>query len=222
MINPVYFIIDFLLHFDKHLAIVIQNYGTITYIFLFLIIFAETGFVITPFLPGDSLLFVVGAFAAIGSFNVIAAFLILSGAAILGDSLNYAIGKTIGPKVFKYENARFFKKEHLERTHKFYEKYGSKTIVLARFIPIIRTFAPFVAGVASMSYPKFLLYNVMGGVLWVAVFIFGGFWLGNLPFIKDHFTLVTYIIIFVSLLPIIIKFLEHRFKKLQQGPQNND
>jgi membrane-associated protein len=208
------FVIDFLLHFDKHLATVIQNYGALTYVFLFLIIFAETGFVVTPFLPGDSLLFVVGAFAAVGSFNVFAAFAILSCAAILGDSLNYAIGKAIGPKVFKYEKARFFKKEHLERTHRFYEKYGAKTIVLARFIPIIRTFAPFVAGVASMSYPKFLLYNLMGGLLWVAVFIFGGFWLGNLTFIKNNFTLVTYVIIFISLLPLIIKYISHRFKKV--------
>ncbi|MFA4991588.1 MAG: DedA family protein [Candidatus Omnitrophota bacterium] len=200
--------IEFLLHFDKHLTAIISAYGAWAYLFLFLIIFAETGLVVTPFLPGDSLLFMTGAICAQGSLNVINVFILLSAAAILGDSLNYAIGKAIGPKVFKYEKARFFKKEYLDATHRFYERHGPKTIVLARFIPMMRTFAPFVAGIGCMSYGRFFAYNVIGGIIWAALFIFGGFWFGGMPLIKDHFMLFTLFIIFLSLLPVIVKFIK--------------
>jgi len=166
---------------------------------LFLIIFAETGLVVMPFLPGDSLLFVVGTYSALGSFNLIGVILILFLAAVAGDALNYAFGKKIGEKVFK-ENSRFFKKEYLVKTHAFYEKYGGKTIVLARFVPIVRTFAPFVAGAGKMSYGYFFSYNVIGAFLWIVVFVVGGFFFGNLPWVKENFSLVIFSIIFVSIL----------------------
>ncbi|MDP1854341.1 MAG: DedA family protein [Candidatus Omnitrophota bacterium] len=203
---------DFLLHFDQYLTAITHSYGLWVYLFLFLIIFAETGFVVTPFLPGDSLLFMVGAISALGSLNIFAVFITLSLAAILGDSLNYAMGKIIGYKIFKCNNARFFKKEHLDLTQKFYEKHGAKTIILARFVPIVRTFAPFLAGVGKMDYAKFIVYNISGGIAWVAIFVFGGFSLGNIPFVKNNFSLAALIIIFVSILPIAIKFLKYRFK----------
>jgi membrane-associated protein len=203
-----YAIFDFLTHFDRHLSLIIQNYGSWTYLFLFLIIFSETGFVVTPFLPGDSLLFVVGAFSSIGALDVSRAFILLFAAAVCGDNLNYAIGRAIGKKVFKYENSRFFKKEYLTRTHEFYQRHGTKTIILARFVPIVRTFAPFVAGVGSMYYPKFLLFDIFGGLFWVGTFVFAGYWFGNISFVKNNFTLVTYLIVFVSVLPIIIKCLK--------------
>lgn len=205
--------LDFVFHFNNHLPHLIQDYGVWVYLILFLIILAETGFVVTPFLPGDSLLFVVGAFAATGSLNVLTAFLVLSLAAVIGDSLNYSIGKAIGPKVFKYNDSFFFKKKHLEQTHQFYEKYGAKTIVLARFVPIIRTFAPFVAGIGSMNYAKFLSYNIIGGVAWVAICIFAGFWFGNIPIVKKNFELVVLLIIFISILPIILKVISLRLQK---------
>ena len=178
----------------------------------FTVIFAETGLVVMPFLPGDSLLFMIGTFAAAGSLNVVWLFVILSAAAILGDSVNYVIGKYFGMMILKHEGKWFIKKEHIDRTHRFYEKYGAKTIVLARFIPIIRTFAPFVAGVGRMDYATFLTYNVIGGIVWVAVCIFGGFWFGNIPIVKNNFTLVVFMIIFVSILPIIIELFKHRCK----------
>lgn len=206
-------IIDFLLHFDRHLSFIVSNFGVWTYLLLFLIIFAETGLVITPFLPGDSLIFIVGAFSAVGSFNVFLVFALLSAAAIAGDSLNYAIGKRVGPKVFKYENARFLKKDYLIRTQRFYDKYGPVTIILARFVPIVRTFAPFVAGIGKMNYAKFIAYNCIGGIGWVAIFLFAGFCLGNIPFVKDNFTFVVYIIIFLSILPIVLKFAKHKLAK---------
>ena len=202
-------LIDFILHLDKYLSAIIQNFGLRTYLFLFIIIFAETGLIVTPFLPGDSLLFAVGTFAAIGSLNVTWSFIILSLAAILGDSINYSIGKYIGPKVFDREDSRFFKKEYVERTHRFYEKYGTKTIVLARFVPIVRTFAPFVAGVVSMNYLKFLTYNIVGALSWVAIFVFGGYLFGGIPLVKENFTAVIFIIIFLSILPAIIEFWRH-------------
>jgi membrane-associated protein len=205
--------LDFVFHFNNHLPHLIQDYGVWVYLILFLIILAETGFVVTPFLPGDSLLFVVGAFAATGSLNVLTAFLVLSLAAVIGDSLSYSIGKAIGPKVFKYNDSFFFKKKHLEQTHQFYEKYGAKTIVLARFVPIIRTFAPFVAGIGSMNYAKFLSYNIIGGVAWVAICIFAGFWFGNIPIVKKNFELVVLLIIFISILPIILKVISLRLQK---------
>ena len=203
------FIVDFILHLDEHLSTIIQNYGIWTYLLLFLIIFLETGLVVTPFLPGDSLLFAAGTFAALGALNVGVLFLLLSVAAILGDTVNYWIGHYIGPRAFS-GNVRFLKKEYLDRTHEFYERHGGKTIILARFIPIIRTFAPFVAGIGAMTYPSFIAYNVIGGVLWVAIFTFGGYYFGNLPVVKENFTLVILAIIFISVLPGVIEFFKER------------
>lgn len=205
-------IADLILHLDKHLAYLIQHFGVWSYAVLFAIIFAETGLVVTPFLPGDSLLFAVGAFSATGSFNVLWIFGILCAAAIIGDSVNYAAGKFIGEKIFK-EDARILKKEYLEKTHKFYEKYGGKTIVIARFVPIVRTFAPFVAGVGKMNYLYFFTYNVVGGILWVGSFVFGGYLFGNIPIIKNNFTVVIFIIIFLSILPGIIEIWKHKRAK---------
>ena len=203
------FIVDFILHLDEHLSTIIQNYGTWTYLVLFLIIFLETGLVVTPFLPGDSLLFAAGTFAGLGALNVGVLFFLLSVAAILGDTVNYWIGHYIGPRAFS-GNVRFLKKEYLDRTHEFYERHGGKTIILARFIPIIRTFAPFVAGIGAMTYSHFIAYNVIGGVLWVALFTFGGYYFGNLPVVKENFTLVILAIIFISVLPGVIEFFKER------------
>ncbi|MEW6702818.1 MAG: DedA family protein, partial [Bacteroidota bacterium] len=194
------YIIDLFLHLDRHLHELIQQYGTFTYAILFIVIFAETGFVFTPFLPGDSLLFAAGTFAAKGSLNVHLLFIILSAAAIIGDTVNYWIGHYIGPKLFE-KNSRFLKKEYLDRTHRFYEKYGGKTIIIARFVPIVRTFAPFVAGVGSMTYSKFIAFNIIGGIFWCASFIYGGYFFGNLAFVKNNFSFVIIAIIVVSMLP---------------------
>ncbi len=212
------YLIDLFLHLDKHLNEIILQYGAVTYVILFLVIFAETGFVFTPFLPGDSLLFAAGTFAAIGSFNIHLLFLILSVAAIIGDSVNYWIGHYIGMKLFE-KNNRFLKKEYLERTHKFYEKHGGKTIILARFIPIIRTFAPFVAGVGAMTYTKFIAYNIIGGIAWCAAFIYGGYFFGNLSFVKNNFSFVIMAIILISVLPIFIEYFRHR---LSQSKTNTE
>jgi membrane-associated protein len=203
-------LIDFIMHLDKYINILIQDFGMWTYLILFLIIFCETGLVVTPFLPGDSLLFAVGAFAAQGSLKVSWLFIILAAAAVIGDTVNYWIGHFIGPKVFQEENVRFFKKEYLDRTHQFYEKYGGETIIIARFIPIIRTFAPFVAGVGKMTYWKFISYNIIGGIGWVAIFVFGGYFFGNIPFVKQHFTIIIAAIIIISILPGVIEFLRIR------------
>ena len=203
--------ISIFLHLDKHLSEIIESYGLWTYLILFLIIFCETGLVVTPFLPGDSLLFASGAFAAQGSLDKSLLFFLLAIAAILGDTLNYWIGYYTGPKVFHKEDVRFFKKEHLNRTHMFYERHGKKTIVIARFMPIIRTFAPFVAGIGRMDYKIFIAYNVIGGVLWILTFVFGGYYFGNLPFVKKNFTLVIMAIIIISVMPGIIEYLRHRF-----------
>jgi membrane-associated protein len=208
-------LVDYILHLDHYLNVIIQYFGIWTYLILFLIIFLETGFVITPFLPGDSLLFAAGSFAALGSLNPILLFLILTGAAILGDTVNYWIGNLIGPRAFS-GNIRFLKKEYLDRTHEFYEKHGGKTIILARFIPIIRTFAPFVAGIGAMTYPRFLFFNVIGAVAWVALFTFGGYFFGNLPFVKQNFTIVILAIIFISVLPGLVEFLRERAKASQK------
>lgn len=204
-------LVDFVLHLDVHLNGIIQDFGIWTYLILFLIIFLETGFVITPFLPGDSLLFAAGSFAALGSLNVFVLFITLTFAAILGDTINYWIGHYIGPKAFS-GNVRFLKKEYLDRTHGFYEKHGGKTIILARFIPIIRTFAPFVAGIGAMNYSRFLVYNVVGAVIWVALFTFGGYFFGNLQFIKDNFTLAILAIILISVLPGVVEYFRERAK----------
>ncbi len=202
------FLIDLFLHLDKHLSEIILAYGGWTYGLLFLIIFMETGFVVTPFLPGDSLLFAAGTFAspALGSaLHIGLLFVLLCLAAIAGDTVNYWIGHYIGPRAFSGE-IRFLKKEYLDRTHAFFEKHGGKTIIIARFIPIIRTFAPFVAGVGAMSYGRFISYNVIGGVVWVTLFTFGGYFFGNLPFVKNNFSIVVLAIILISVLPVLIEF----------------
>jgi len=206
-------LIEIVMHFDQHLDTIIRNCGNWSYLLIFGIIFAETGLVITPFLPGDSLLFVVGTLVATGSFNLFWLFMILASAAIIGDSVNYALGKFFGEKIILKGQNRFFKKEHIEKTHKFYEKYGGKTIILARFVPIIRTFAPFVAGVGEMSYFKFFAYNVIGGILWVAVFLFGGYYFGNVPFIKENFSIAIFAVIVISILPIAIEYYKHKRSK---------
>jgi membrane-associated protein len=202
-------LIDLFLHLDKYLGEIIRNYGLWTYLILFSIIFMETGLVVTPFLPGDSLIFAAGTFAGLGDLNPILLFALLSLAAIIGDTVNYWIGHFIGPKAFSGE-IRFLKKEYLDRTHAFYEKHGGKTIVLARFIPIIRTFAPFVAGIGAMSYGRFIAYNVFGGLLWVAIFIFLGYFFGNLPVVQENFSLVIIAIILVSILPGVVEYLRER------------
>ena len=202
--------VDLFLHLDQHLAEIIQRYGASTYLLLFLIVFLETGLVVTPFLPGDSLLFAAGTFAALGALRLWPLFFLLCAAAILGDTVNYAIGARVGPKVFSYSRSRFFNPEHLKKTHAFYEKYGGKTIVIARFVPIVRTFAPFVAGVGEMSYWQFLGFNVIGGVLWVSVCLFAGYFFGNLEVVKKNFSIVVIAIVLISLLPALIEYLKHR------------
>lgn len=203
--------IDIIIHLDKYLNLLIQNYGVLTYLILFLIIFCETGLVVTPFLPGDSLLFAAGAFAAIGALDVLWLLGLLTVAAITGDTLNYWIGGFVGPKVFHKENVRFLNKKHLEHTHQFYDKYGGKTIIIARFIPIIRTFAPFVAGIGKMAYSRFVAYNILGGILWVVAFVISGYYFGNIPAVKQNFTVVIFAIIIISIMPGVIELLRHRY-----------
>lgn len=205
-------ILDFILHLDKHLNAIIQQFGLWTYLILFMVIFLETGFVVTPFLPGDSLLFAAGTFAAMGSFRVEWLIPLLIAAAILGDTVNYWIGHYVGPKVFHKEKTRFFKKEYLDRTHAFYEKHGGKTIIIARFIPIIRTFAPFVAGIGRMSYGRFIAYNIIGGIAWVVIFVLGGYFFGNIPVVRKNFTLVIMVIIIISVIPGFVEYFRHRRK----------
>jgi membrane-associated protein len=202
-------LIDIFLHLDKYLSVIIEDFGVWTYVLLFLVIFLETGIVVTPFLPGDSLLFTAGTFAGLGVLNVWVLFISLSVAAILGDTVNYWIGHYIGPRAFS-GNIRFLKKEYLDRTHDFYERHGGKTIILARFIPIIRTFAPFVAGIGAMSYKHFIAYNVIGGILWVGIFVFAGYYFGNLPFVQNNFTYVVMAIIVISVLPGVFEFIKER------------
>jgi membrane-associated protein len=206
-------IIEIIIHIDRYLDLVIKSFGNWSYLLFFIIIFAETGLVITPFLPGDSLLFALGALGAIGSFNLLWLFITLVSAAIIGDSVNYSLGKLFGQKIILKGNYRFFKKEHIEKTHKFYEKHGGKAIILARFIPIIRTFAPFVAGVGEMSYCKFFIYNVTGALLWVSIFLLGGYYFGNAPVIKENFFIVILVIIALSVAPVAIEFWRHRKAK---------
>lgn len=204
--------VDLFIHLDTHLNQLADSMGLWLYALLFVIIFCETGLVVTPFLPGDSLLFAVGAIAANpeSALNPGWLVLLLTIAAVLGDAANYAIGHYLGPKVFKSENSRFLNKEHLLRTHRFYEKYGGKTIVLARFVPIVRTFAPFVAGIGEMSYLRFAVYNVAGGAAWVAMFLLAGYWFGGQTFVKERFHLIIVAIIFISVLPMVWEFIMAR------------
>jgi membrane-associated protein len=202
--------LDIVLHLDKHLALLVQQYGPWIYGILFFIIFAETGFVVFPFLPGDSLLFVAGALAAVGGMDLATLLLVLTTAAILGNTVNYQIGRMIGPKVFHWENSRFFNRAALEKTHAFYEKHGGKTVVISRFLPLFRTFAPFVAGIGAMTYARFTLFNVIGALFWVVSLTFAGFWFGNLPWIKQNLSLIIVAIILISLLPVLIGYLQHK------------
>lgn len=207
------YLIDLFLHLDKYLAEIIPRFGTLTYLLLFGIIFMETGLVVTPFLPGDSLLFAAGALAGIhAGLDVVTLCILLAFAAVLGDTVNYWIGHYIGPRAFS-GNIRFLKKEYLDKTHAFYEKHGGKTIILARFVPIVRTFAPFVAGVGAMTYSHFITYNVVGGILWVLIFTLGGYFFGNLPFVQDNFSLVVIAIILISVMPAVYEFIKSRREK---------
>jgi len=208
--EQIQYFIDLFMHLDTHLSAIANEYGLLTYLLLFTIVFCETGLVVTPFLPGDSLLFATGALAATGSLNLSTLLIVLCLAAVAGDTVNYQIGHLLRNKIASHENIRFIKQEHLDRTHVFFEKYGVKTIIIARFVPIIRTFAPFVAGVGVMPYSKFISYNVIGGVSWVFLFLFGGYFFGNLPVVKDNFTLVILGIIFVSLLPGVITYIQSK------------
>jgi membrane-associated protein len=203
-------LIDFVLHVDLHLQEIIRDFGAWTYLILFAIIFCETGLVVTPFLPGDSLLFAAGSFAALGALDPwwLSALLIV--AAVCGDTVNYWIGHRIGPQIFHRETRRLIRKEHLFRTQLFYQRHGGKTIVLARFVPIVRTFAPFVAGIGRMHYGRFLAYNVGGGVAWIAIFVWAGYLFGNLPFVRKRFTLVILAIILISVMPMVVEVLRHR------------
>ncbi len=207
--------IDFFIHLDRHLTEMIQNFGGWSYFIVFIIIFCETGLVVTPILPGDSLLFGLGTLAALGALQVEWLLILLSIAAVSGNIVNYAIGYFVGPKIFHRENVRFLNKTYLDRTHKFYEKHGGKTIVIARFLPIIRTFAPFVAGIGKMTYPRFIFFNVLGSVAWIAVFILGGYYFGNLPVVKSNFTLVIFAIVAISMLPVVIEYFRHHFRSSQ-------
>jgi len=203
-------LLDFVLHLDEHLTTLVQTYGVWAYAILFMIIFLETGVVVTPFLPGDSLLFVAGTIAAVGELNVhgLAALLIV--AAILGDSLNYSIGRYLGPKVFHYEDSRFFKRAYLDYTRAFFERHGGKTIIIARFVPIVRTYAPFVAGIGALAYRRFLLFNVVGALLWVVLLTYAGYFFGNLPIVRDNLTAAIMIIIVLSIMPGIVEYWRHR------------
>ena len=202
--------LDLLLHLDQHILWLVQNYGIWAYLILFLIILFETGLVVTPFLPGDSLLFAVGALAAAGSLKLSILFLLLAIAAISGNSLNYFIGYWLGPHIVKKDHVKYIRKEYLERTHKFFEKYGGKTIIITRFIPILRTFAPFLAGLGSMTFWRFTIYNIIGGLAWVSLFLFGGYFFGNIPYVKDNFTIVIGVIVVMSLIPVVIEILKYR------------
>jgi membrane-associated protein len=205
-------IIDIALHLDRHLSGIIQQYGLWTYAILFVVIFIETGFVVMPFLPGDSLLFAAGTFAALKALKLGWLLLGLSAAAIIGDTVNYWIGHHVGPRVFRRDDSRFFKKEYLDRTHAFYEKHGGKTIIIARFVPIIRSFAPFVAGVGRMSYGRFLAFNVVGGICWVILLTGAGYFFGNIPFVRKNYSIAIVVIIAISTVPIAVEYFRNRRK----------
>jgi membrane-associated protein len=224
MLEWIQYLIDLFLHLDEHLSVIIQNYGTWTYLLLFAVIFMETGLVVTPFLPGDSLLFAAGTFASPAlaqpggepPLNIWLLWFLLCVAAVLGDTVNYWIGHYIGPRAFSGE-VRFLKKEYLDRTHEFYERYGGKTIVIARFVPIVRTFAPFVAGVGKMTYSHFISYNVIGGILWVTLFTWGGYFFGNLPFVQENFSFVVVAIIILSVLPAVYEVVKERLSSVKKA-----
>ena len=199
--------IDLFVHLDQYISTVLQMFGGWTYLIVFLVVFCETGLVVTPILPGDSLLFGLGTFAAKGNLDPWLLVMLLSLAAVVGDTVNYAIGRYLGPKVFQRAGGYFFKKDYLDRTHEFYEKHGGKTIIIARFIPIIRTFAPFVAGIGNMTYGRFISYNIVGGIAWVVTFVLGGYYFGNLPFVKQNFAFVIIAIIILSVLPGIVEYI---------------
>jgi membrane-associated protein len=209
IIDQVKFLIDFILHIDEHLTTIIARYGLWTYAILFAIIFVETGLVVMPFLPGDSLLFAAGAFASKGALNPVVLTVLLTIAAVIGDTVNYWVGRYFGPRVFT-ENRRFLNKRHLDRAQEFYERHGGKAIVFARFVPIVRTFAPFVAGVGAMNYPRFLMYNVGGGIAWITLFVWAGFFFGNIPAVEKNFELVIFAIIGLSVLPMVFEYLKER------------
>jgi membrane-associated protein len=211
-------IIDFILHIDKHLFDLCAMYGMWIYAILFLIVFCETGLVVTPFLPGDSLLFAVGSLAAIGAMKVEYAIPLLIAAALTGDNTNYWIGRKVGPKVFSQEKSRFFNKEYLERTHGFYDKHGKITIIIARFLPIIRTFAPFVAGIGRMTYRTFLLFSITGATLWVCLFVLVGYFFGNIPVIRQNFSLVIIALVLIPGLPALIEFTRHIIERRKKRP----
>lgn len=220
--NIILSLVDFVLHIDKHLGAIIQNYGTITYIILFLIIFCETGLVFLPFLPGDSLIFAAAAFSAIGSLNFWILYFVVLFAAFIGDSVNYEIGKKLGNKLDELEENKLIKKKYIVRTQRFFERHGGKAIVLARFVPIVRTFAPFVAGTGKMHYFKFLRYNLLGSFLWVSLCTFSGYFFGNIPFIKKNFSVVILTIIFISLMPIIIAYFVNKRKNKLKDLNNKE
>ncbi|MEM4259289.1 MAG: DedA family protein [Candidatus Pacearchaeota archaeon] len=209
--NAIIYLLDFLIHIDKHIGLILQDYGAFAYLVLFFIIFLETGLVITPFLPGDSLIFVAGSFAATGVIDVVLLFFILASAAILGDTVNYWIGSFFGEKVFM--KSVLFRRDYLQKTKEFYRKHGGKTIILARLIPIIRTFAPFVAGVGKMDYVRFLSFNVVGGICWVAFFVFAGYFFGTIPFVQDNLGWFVWLIIITSLVPAVYEYIVHKLKK---------
>jgi membrane-associated protein len=210
--DPLTFLADFVINLDQHIGLLILEYGLLVYLVLFLIILLETGLVVTPFLPGDSLIFAAGTFAASGLLNLACLFALLIAAAIIGDTANYWIGHRAGPSVFK-EKRRFLRKEYLERAKKFYERHGGKTIFLARFIPIVRTFAPFVAGIGRMRYRRFLSFNVTGAAAWVSLFLLAGYFFGSIPFVQENFSTVIIAIILISLIPLFVEFLRHRRSK---------
>jgi membrane-associated protein len=210
--------LEIMLHLDKHLAGLVAQYGTWVYAILFVIVFCETGLIVLPFLPGDSLLFVAGALAAAGGMHIGLLIVLLIVAAVLGDAVNYAAGAWFGPKVFRWENSRFFNRTAFDRTHGFYEKHGGKTVIIARFMPLIRTFAPFVAGVGQMSYGRFAMFNVTGAVLWVTSLSLAGYWFGNLPWVKDNLTMVILAIIAISLAPLAVAWLRAKAGRASGNP----
>jgi len=215
--NIITSLINVLLHLDKYLTVIIKSYGIWTYALIFLIIFCETGLVITPFLPGDSILFAAGALASIGALKIFPLFIVFYLAAVIGDTANYHIGQKIGNKILDKENVKYINKEYLKKAHNFYKKHGSMTIVLGRFIPIIRTFVPFVAGIGEMTYSKFIIYNMLGAFLWVSLFLGGGYFFGNLPFIKTHFSYILIAIIVISVIPGVLAFI----KEKRNGSEDN-